>query len=94
MPVKPDDTKAKDRWAFRVEPDADKLVRRAAALSHSSLTAFVLRAALLEAERVVADRTLFVLESAEWQAFTEALDRPVQRKPALEKLLAEPSVFE
>lgn len=86
--------KTKNRWDFRVEPGANELVRKAADLSQSSLTAFVLKAAVIEAERVVADRTRFVLDSSDWQAFTEVLDRPVRRKPALSKLLAEPSVFE
>ena len=86
--------KAKNRWDFRVEPDTNDLVRKAADLSESSLTAFVLKAAMIEAERIVADRTRFVLDASDWRAFTEVLDRPVQRKPALTKLLAEPSVFE
>jgi uncharacterized protein (DUF1778 family) len=80
-------------WTFRVEPDADQLVREAAKAAHSSLTAFVVGAAIAEAERVVADRTRFLLDPPEWKRFVEVLDRPVQPKPAAAKLLEEPGVF-
>jgi uncharacterized protein (DUF1778 family) len=86
--------KTKERWDFRVEPNADELVRQAAKVSHRSLTAFVVEAALGEAERIVADRTRFALDPHDWNRFEELLDRPVQHKPRLERLLAEPSVFE
>jgi uncharacterized protein (DUF1778 family) len=86
--------KSKERWDFRVEPDTDELVRQAAEVQHRSLTAFVIEAALVEAERVVADRTRFVLDPETWDRFNELLDRPVQPKAALKRLLAEPSVFD
>ena len=35
----------------------------------------------------------FVLNEVQWQAFQEALDRPVQTKPHLKKLLREPGVL-
>lgn len=86
--------KTTGRWAFRVESDEDRLVRRAAQLCHRTLTDFVKGAAVVEAERVVADRTRFVLDRDQWEAFTTALDRPARRIPAAEKLLTEPSVFD
>jgi uncharacterized protein (DUF1778 family) len=80
-------------WTFRVEPDADELVREAAKVSHSSLTDFVVGAAVSKAEHVVADRTRFLLDPEEWRRVCKILDRPVQQKPALTKLLEEPGVF-
>jgi uncharacterized protein (DUF1778 family) len=50
-------------------------------------------AAVVEAERVLADRTRFVLEADQWERFVELLDRSPQEKPGLEKLFSEPSVF-
>jgi uncharacterized protein (DUF1778 family) len=41
-----------------------------------------------------ADQTQFVLSDEQWQAFTEALDRPAQHHTQLEKLLREPSILE
>lgn len=86
--------KTTGRWAFRVEPEADQLVRQAAQMSGRSLTDFVKAAAVVEAERVVADRTRFVLNRDQWDAFTRALERPPRPIPAAKRLLTEPSIFE
>jgi uncharacterized protein (DUF1778 family) len=85
---------AKDRWDFRVASDADKFVRRAADVSHRTLTDFVVEAAVVEADRVLGDRTRFTLDDAQWTQFVKLLDRPPQENPGLTKLFAKPSVFE
>jgi uncharacterized protein (DUF1778 family) len=86
--------RATDRWEFRVEAQADEFVRRAADVSNRTLTDFVVEAAVAEAGRVLADRTRFVLEDAQWRQFVEVLDRPPQENPGLTKLFATPSIFE
>lgn len=83
----------KERWDFRVEPETDRLVRRAAASSQRTLTDFVVDAAVLEAERLLADRTAFALERQQWERFVELLDRPPRDNPGLAKLFSRPSVF-
>jgi uncharacterized protein (DUF1778 family) len=83
----------KERWDFRVASEADQLVRQAAETADRTLTDFVVDAAILEAERVLADRTRFVLETEQWDRFVELLERSPQDKPGLEKLFAKPSVF-
>ncbi len=45
------------------------------------------------AAQTLADRRQFVLDETQWQAFQEALGRPVQSKPRLKKLLREPGVL-
>jgi uncharacterized protein (DUF1778 family) len=85
--------KAKERWDFRVESETDRLVRQAAATSHQTLTEFVVDAATLEAERLVADRTEFALEREQWEQFVELLDRSPRDNPGLERLFSNPSVF-
>jgi uncharacterized protein (DUF1778 family) len=85
---------AKQRWDFRVEPDTDRLVRQAAEASQRTLTDFVVDAAVLEAERLLADRTRFVLSAEEWDRFVELLDRRPRDNPGLRKLFTKPSVFE
>ena len=82
------------RWNLRVADDTDELVRRAAEETQRNLTEFVVDAAAGEAERVLADRTRFVLDEDRWSAFVEALDRPVRDNPGLAKLFAKPSVFD
>jgi uncharacterized protein (DUF1778 family) len=85
--------KTKERWDFRVAPETDRLVRSAAATAERTLTDFVVDAAVIEAERLLADRTHFVLEAEEWNRFVELLDRSPQENPGLEKLFAKPSAF-
>jgi len=82
------------RWNLRVDADANTVVRRAARERHQNLTDFVLAAALGEADRVLADRTSFALDETHWNEFVDLLDRPVRDNPGLDKLFAEPSVFE
>ena len=86
--------RATDRWDFRVAADADEFVRRAADVSHRTLTDFVVEAAVIAADRVLGDRTRFDLEDEQWMRFMEMLDRPPQENPGLAKLFSKPSVFE
>ncbi len=53
----------------------------------------LLDAGVTAAAQTLADRSQFVLDDTQWQAFQEALDRPVQSKPRLKKLLREPGVL-
>lgn len=85
--------KVKERWDFRVDSATDQLVRQAAETSERTLTDFVVDAAVLEAERLLADRTAFVLPSESWDRFVELLDRSPRANPGLEKLFSQPSVF-
>jgi uncharacterized protein (DUF1778 family) len=82
------------RWNVRVASGDDALVRQAASLSDRNLSDFVLHAAKVEAERVLADRTTFVLDKDRWTEFVDLLDRPAEANPELAKLFATPSVFE
>ena len=84
---------ARERWAFRVSSAEDRLVRQAAETSNRSLTDFVVAAAVVEAEHVLADRTRFVLEADQWERFVESLDQPPRAKPEIKRLLSAPSIF-
>jgi uncharacterized protein (DUF1778 family) len=83
----------KERWDFRVASETDRLVRQAAETAERTLTDFVVDAAVVQAEHVLADRTQFVLDAGQWERFVDLLDRPPQEKPGLEKLFSRPSVF-
>jgi uncharacterized protein (DUF1778 family) len=85
--------KTKERWDFRVTPETDRLVRQAAATAERTLTDFVIDAAVIEAERLLADRTHFVLDAKQWSSFIQLLDRAPQDNPGLERLFSKPSVF-
>lgn len=70
-----------------------EFIRRAAEASQKTLTEFVLESAANAAERVLADRREFSLDSEAWKAFEEALARPVVIKPRLSALIGEVEPF-
>ncbi len=82
------------RWNLRVERDEDEIVRAASAASNTSYSSFIRDAAVAEAQRILADRTRFVLDEEQWQQLMDALDRPPQVPPGLRDLFSRPSVFE
>ena len=83
-----------ERIEVRTTPSLKALLQRAAASSHKNVTEFLLEAGIHASEEALADRRVFRLDDEHWQAFQEALDRPVTAKPALARLLGEKSVIE
>ncbi|HMT17365.1 MAG TPA: DUF1778 domain-containing protein, partial [Ottowia sp.] len=61
---------------------------------HKKVSEFLLDAGVTAANQALAERRRFVLDEAQWQAFEQALDRPVQTKPRLRKLLREPGALD
>jgi uncharacterized protein (DUF1778 family) len=82
-----------ERIDVRASGQVKVLLQEAAAACHKSVSEFLLDAGVTAAEQALADRRQFVLGEAQWQAFQEALDRPVQSKPRLKKLLREPGAL-
>lgn len=78
------------RVNLRVAPADDALLRQAAELLGETLSEFLVESGRERAERLVADRTRFVLDEAAWTAFSKALDRPAEVKPELRELFARP----
>ena len=83
-----------ERIDLRVSSPSKALLQEAAKATHKSVSEFVLEAGITAANQALADRRLFQLDEARWQAFQEALDRPVRRQPRLEALLNEPGVLD
>lgn len=83
-----------ERFAVRLTAEQDALIRRAAEAEGTDLTNFTVTATLAHARDVLTDRRLFVLDVVAWNEFLAVLDRPVSRKSRLERLFAEPSVFD
>ncbi|QJD28750.1 type II toxin-antitoxin system TacA family antitoxin [Methylococcus geothermalis] len=65
-----------------------QLLQEAARACHKNVSEFLLDAGVTAAAQTLADRRQFVLDEAQWQAFQEALDRPVQSKPRLTRRAA------
>jgi uncharacterized protein (DUF1778 family) len=74
------------RLNLRVAPADDALLRQAAELLGETMSEFLVESARERAERLVADRTRFVLPGGQWSAFCAALDRPAEVKPELREI--------
>ena len=82
-----------ERLDVRASSPVKRLLQEAARASHKNVSEFLLDAGVTAAAQTLADRHQFVLSEAQWRAFQEALDRPVQAKPRLKKLLREPGAL-
>jgi uncharacterized protein (DUF1778 family) len=74
------------RVHLRVAASDDELFRSAAAAAEESLSEFLVEGGRERAERVLADRTRFVLSPSDWREFVDALDRPAREIPAVVEL--------
>ncbi len=83
-----------ERIDIRTNPSVKEILQKAALAAHKNVSEFLLDAGLEAAEITLSGRQIFRLDEAQWQAFQEALDRPVQDKPRLSRLLSEPSILE
>ncbi len=83
-----------EKLDLRLTPEAKRVLNAAAQASRRSVSDFVLESALARAEETLPDRQHFGLDAARWEAFLAALDAPARPLPRLQRLLAEPSVFE
>ena len=82
-----------ERIDVRASSPVKQLLQEAARACHKNVSEFLLDAGVLAANQALADRRHFVLDEAQWQAFEQALDRPVQAKPRLKQLLSEPGLL-
>jgi len=78
------------RVHLRIAAEDKQLFERAGSLHEESLTEFLVESGRERAERLLADRTHFVLSDADWSAFSAALDRPAEVRPELARLFARP----
>lgn len=83
-----------EKLDLRLTLSAKRALQAAAAVSHRSVSEFVLESALARVEEMLPDRQRFGLDAKQWAVFQKALDSPVRSAPRLKRLLKEPSVFE
>jgi len=81
------------RINLRASTRQEQLLKQAAAVTERTVTDFVLDSAVLEAERVLADRRWFLIDDERWDEFQRLLEAPARELPKLRALLAEPSPF-
>lgn len=82
-----------ERIDVRATSAVKQLLQEAARVSHKNVSEFLLDAGVTAANQALADRRHFSLSDGQWEAFQQALDRPVQARPRLKKLLGEPGVL-
>jgi len=83
-----------ERIDIRTSVTVKALLQQAAEANHKSVSEFLLEHGLIAASEALASRKIFALDDKQWQKFQEALDQPTRRKPRLEKLLTQPSIFD
>jgi len=69
-------------------------LQEAARACHKNVSEFLLEAGVMAANQALADRRHFGLNKAQWEMFQQTLDRPVQSKPRVKKLLTQPGVLD
>jgi len=69
-------------------PAAKRMLQQAAAAAHKTLSEFLLDSGLNAALDTLADRKVFQLDDAQWEAFTAALANPPADNAGLRELLA------
>jgi uncharacterized protein (DUF1778 family) len=82
-----------DRLQIRVGAQDKQLLERAARASRQNLSAFVMSAAALHAEAVLAERSVISLAPDAAQAFSDALARPAAVNERLAAALDRPRGF-
>ncbi len=75
---------------MRVEPGQRELLTKASKILHKDRSAFILDVACREAENVLLDQRLFLLEGGAFDEFEKALDTPLPHDSKLEQLMTKP----
>jgi uncharacterized protein (DUF1778 family) len=73
------------RLHIRCDQDVRHLLDRAAAYAHMTVSEFVLRNAVEQAQSVVQAHEAITLSPQDFEAFMNALDTPTQPTPALQR---------
>lgn len=77
-----------ERVDLRMAPAMKRTLQMAASVSGKTVSEFLLDSSLTAAYETLADRRVFRLDDAQWDAFEKALDAPPAENPGLGKLLA------
>ncbi len=79
---------------LRITPRNKRLLQQAASASHvSTLTEYVVRSAMRQAEQDLLERRTFEMKGKDWDTFNRALESPARVVPALKRLAAAGDVF-
>ncbi len=79
------------RLEIRTTSADRELFARAAEATGTDVTGFANEHLRIAAQRILADRTEFLLDEQQWEAWQELLDRPARDLPGLRRLMERPS---
>lgn len=82
------------RLGLRATPEQEAVLRQAAALTHKSLTDFILDSACRAAEQTLLDQRLFLLPDGAYQSFLALLDQPESDNAGLKDLFSRKAPWE
>lgn len=77
-----------ERMQMRIDPAAKRTLERAAALSNTTVSAFVVSHALEAADHLIRKRERFVVSDRDWNLFFDALVDPPEPNAALRAAFA------
>ena len=87
-------TARETRLSIRANAAQKELLKRAARARNTDLSKFVLEASLGEAKRLIADESVLILSSADYQQLCSALDEPALPNAELQRLLGQKRVWD
>jgi len=79
---------------IRARSTQRNLIDRAAAMLNKNRSDFMLEVACREAENVLLDQRLFLVDDNAYKAFQALIEAPVKENPALRKLLHDKAPWE
>lgn len=95
MKTKPSPKRARSarssRLGLRATAEQERVLRRAAEVSHKSLTEFILDTAYQAAEQTLLDQRLFMVSGNQAQELLDLLEGPARENAGLKKLFSKPA---
>jgi uncharacterized protein (DUF1778 family) len=79
---------------IRTTPAQKQIIEQAAKAEGVNVTAFIFSRVLPEAQRILGERSFFVLDQPSWKKLGTILNRPAKANPRLKALAETPSVLE
>jgi len=76
------------RINLRTSAEAKAMIERAAELSGTTVSSFMLQNAFEAARRIVSETDTLLLTQRDFEAFTAAIEKPPKPRTALRKLMA------
>lgn len=76
------------RIGFRLTPEQDAVLRKAAKVTNKTITDFILDSACLIAEETLLDQRLFMVNGEQYTSLLELLERPAQVNPGIQELFS------